>query len=336
MNRHAARMVTLGLAAAVITACERPGAEFTDTGWRGIGMLEVENPRLRAQDSIAVAEAMPPAFPPFGGSDDAAPPGTWQNVQVLGNLSELEFNRTMAAITQWVSPEQGCTYCHAVDAATGAVNMASDDIYTKVASRQMFRMIKDINNNWASHVGEAGVTCYSCHAGQPVPENIWFYGDDTEGLRHFLDRDDMRVQSDWALASEGENNVSIPETVTSYELMIHVSNSLGVSCTFCHQSSRWADWEESPPARVKALRGIRMVREANLNHLLPLQPAWPPERLGPMGDGPKMECSTCHKGANLPVYGLLNAEGWPALHLPAAANPPAQESVGSLGDGGGS
>jgi len=317
-------------------ACERPPMEHTEIGWRGIGLLEIENPRMRAADSTAVAEAMPPEFPPFGGSDDAAPPGTWQNVQVLGNLSELEFNRTMAAITQWVAPEQGCTYCHAVDAATGAVNMASDDIYTKVASREMFRMIKEINGQWSSHVGDAGVTCYTCHAGQPVPQNIWFYEDDMSWMRHLLDRDDARVQSSWALASEGENDVSIPETVETYELMIHVSNSLGVSCTFCHQTSRWADWEESPPARTKALRGIRMVRQANMNHLVPLQDVWPPERLGPLGDGPKVECATCHQGANLPLYGLLNADGWPALHLPAAQNPPAATGAeGSLGAGGG-
>jgi photosynthetic reaction center cytochrome c subunit len=39
----------------------------------------------------------------------------YQNVQVLGDLSAGEFNRLMAAITAWVSPEEGCTYCHGND-----------------------------------------------------------------------------------------------------------------------------------------------------------------------------------------------------------------------------
>ena len=36
----------------------------------------------------------------------------YQNVQVLGDLTEDNFNRLMAAMTNWVSPDQGCAYCH--------------------------------------------------------------------------------------------------------------------------------------------------------------------------------------------------------------------------------
>lgn len=274
-----------------------------------------------------IAENLPPDFPPSEGADEPMAAGTYENVQVLGHLSELEFNRTMAAVTQWVSPEEGCVYCHDVDPETGAVDMASDDVYTKVVSRQMFEMVKEINQEWDSHVGEGGVTCYNCHKGQPVPEYYWHYGDEPDGLRHFLDRDDIRVQGDYALASQGDNDVATwPDTWYTYETMIHMSNSLGVGCTYCHQSSRWADWEESPPARTTALRGIRMVRAANLNHMLPLEDEWPDERRGELGDGPKIECLTCHQGANLPLYGLMDAEGWPALHDPAAPNPAAGES----------
>ena len=37
----------------------------------------------------------------------------YENVQVLGDLTEDNFTRLMGAITQWVSPEEGCAYCHA-------------------------------------------------------------------------------------------------------------------------------------------------------------------------------------------------------------------------------
>ena len=36
-------------------------------------------------------------------------------------------------------------------------------------------MTQHINSAWKeNHVGGAGVTCYTCHRGQPVPANIWF------------------------------------------------------------------------------------------------------------------------------------------------------------------
>ena len=38
----------------------------------------------------------------------------------------------------------------------------------------MIQMTRHINADWKSHVGETGVTCYTCHRGQPVPNNIWF------------------------------------------------------------------------------------------------------------------------------------------------------------------
>jgi photosynthetic reaction center cytochrome c subunit len=36
----------------------------------------------------------------------------YQNVKVLGDVSVAEFTRIMVAMTQWVSPKQGCGYCH--------------------------------------------------------------------------------------------------------------------------------------------------------------------------------------------------------------------------------
>lgn len=307
------------------SACERPPVDHREVGWRGIGMLEIDNPRARDADSTMLAEVIPAMVGPNDQSGPMAP-GTYENVQVLGHLSEIEFNLTMAAITQWVSPEQGCNYCHYVDPETGAVDMASDDVYTKVVARQMFRMVKEINGEWGSHVGEDGVSCYTCHQGKPVPDYYWHYGDEPDGLRHLLDRDDIRVQSQWALDSEGENDVTTNQTWYTYEMMIHISNSLGVTCTYCHQSSRWSDWEESPPARTQALRGIRMVRASNLGHMLPLEPEWPAERRGVMGDGPKIECMTCHQKRNLPQYGLVNGAGWNALHPPAQPNPAADQA----------
>ncbi len=75
----------------------------------------------------------------------------YKNVQVLDDLSVAEFTRVMLAITQWVAPQdQSCAYCH------GGDDLAADDLYTKVVSRRMLQMVRDINANWKDHVARHG------------------------------------------------------------------------------------------------------------------------------------------------------------------------------------
>lgn len=334
----------LGLA---LGACERPPVESVQQGFRGVGIVHVDNPRRLAEEVAAVA-AVIPDLPPVNDFTNAppAPAGTFQNVQVLGHLSEIEFNRTMAALTAWVAQNipddwpatnRGCNYCHVVQ--DGVADFASDDIYTKVVARRMLQMTQTINAQFSSHVKETGVTCYTCHVGQPVPQNIWFYTDVNQPLRHYLDRDDIRVQSNVALTSESTNRSSIKQTEYTYALMMDMSDGLGVNCTYCHNSARWASWEESSPQRLTALRGLRMIRVLNMDYLVPLQPEWPENRLGPMGDGPKMSCATCHNGAWAPQYAApaAKAAGWPGLYpAPAGLVPPAplaDTTAGTMGDG---
>lgn len=78
----------------------------------------------------------------------------YQNVQVLKDLSDDQFNQFMASITEWVAPETGCNYCHNPE------NMASDEVYQKVVARRMIQMTQAINVDWKPHVAETGVTCY--------------------------------------------------------------------------------------------------------------------------------------------------------------------------------
>jgi photosynthetic reaction center cytochrome c subunit len=63
-------------------------------------------------------------------------------VQVLGDLSAAEFNRLMVAITNWVSPEEGCNYCH------GNGGFENDDKYTKKVARVMIAMTQRANEAW--------------------------------------------------------------------------------------------------------------------------------------------------------------------------------------------
>jgi photosynthetic reaction center cytochrome c subunit len=244
-----------------------------------------------------------------------------------------EFNRTMVAMTNWVSPEQGCNYCHYVS-PQGEVNMASEDVYTKHVSRRMVQMVKYINQEWADHVGEEGVNCWTCHVGQPQPsmDRVWTFDEGDPNQHYYLDRADVRLQGEVALTADAEVETSIQNARNTYWFMIEGSQALGVNCTYCHNSARFGVWEESPPARVTALRAYRMVREINQQFVAPLadQVEMPDSVLGPQGDVPKVQCLTCHQGLAIPQYGMSRAAAYPGLRIPEAENPPPTEAEAML------
>jgi photosynthetic reaction center cytochrome c subunit len=354
-------LVLLGVAVFLFAGgFEHPPVASVQRGFRGTGMAEVENPRLLAAKFAdnQVPEAQPPAEP--GGP---AATEVYQNVQVLNDLSAEQFNRTMAAITEWVAPEeQGCTYCHNPE------NMADESLYTYKVARRMLQMTRHLNADWQSHVGNsaqggAGVTCYTCHRGQPVPANIWF---NDPGRKHtaglagspagqngpgpevglaslpsdpfspYLNQApaEVRVTSSTALP-EG-NRSSIKQTEWTYGLMMHFAGSLGVNCTYCHNSRQFASWDESTPARTSAWYGLRMVRDLNTAYLDPLGPTYPPHRLGTLGDAPKVNCATCHQGAYKPLYGAPVIKDYPELAGPGqtpAPTAPASNASSSTGGG---
>ncbi|MEL7298035.1 MAG: photosynthetic reaction center cytochrome PufC [Pseudomonadota bacterium] len=320
-------LISLGLIATLAACGERPPIESEQIGFRGTAMGTLNNPRLPQPDN-----SMPPALPAAASAGPKAGE-IYQNVQVLGDLSVGEFTRTMTAITQWVAPEQGCGYCHNLQ------NLADDSMYTKVVSRRMLQMTQHVNQNWNDHVGGAGVNCYTCHRGNNVPEYIWFAADPAadrsspyagnlygqnmasetaaysslpgDPMTRFLmgGYDDIRVIGKTASAQYEQN--TIKDTEWTYALMMHMSDSLGVNCTFCHNSRAFSSWEESPPQRVKAWHGIRMVSGLNTEYLDPLQPVYPDNRLGPSGDAPKAYCSTCHQGQNKPLGGADMVSDYP-------------------------
>ena len=339
----------LALATLAVAGCEPPTAESTQNGYRGTGMLQVQQPYREAELREA-NQAPEPASPAVPNTPPYAK-DIYQNVEVLGDLSVANFTRLMGAITQWVSPEEGCTYCHYEG------NFAKEGMYTKTVSRRMLQMTQHINENWSSHVQETGVTCYTCHRGMNVPQYIWFEdpGPDTaaqfagwkndqnqpglaktaysdlpyDALEELLvDDNEIRVQPTSALPSDYV--ASIHDTENTYSLMMHMADSLGVNCTFCHNSRSWGSWEQSTPQRVTAWYGIRMARDVNVDYLDPLQPVYPDNRLGPTGDAPKGSCATCHQGVNKPLYGAPMAEDYPSLQSTSTDGSPLFEAPMAL------
>jgi len=344
----------LGIAMLTTAGWDVPPIETEQVGWRGVAMETVVNPRTRA-DLIEDSQ-FPPEVWPLEESPEGTPLASevYENVPVLGHLPSDQFDRLMAQITEWVSPytdeplegvalEPGCNYCHNPE------NLADDNVYTKVVSRRMIQMTQHINANWTDHVGETGVNCYTCHRGQPVPEEIWFTEDQPmTGMAGFragqnapginsaslpgdpftpflLDDQQIRVISDAALPPPEGPQIGTKVTEYTYSLMNHMSEGLGVNCTYCHNSRSFIGWEGSPPARMSAWFGIRMSRELNVDYLVPLGPEYPEHRLGELGDAPKTNCATCHLGLPLPLNGAPAYEGFPSLG-PAGLPPAATEA----------
>jgi photosynthetic reaction center cytochrome c subunit len=315
----------------LLAGCERPPVDTVQRGYRGTGMEQVYNPRVIAAQ--APANAMPADTPmvPAGG-----PPAStvFKNVKVVGDLGVGEFTRLMVSMTAWVAPDQGCSYCH-----KAGEDFSADTLYTKVVARRMLEMTRHINTDWKTHVADTGVTCYTCHRGQNVPANVWFappadtHAAGMVGNRAgqnapapsvayaslpndpfgaYLDQpNEIRVVGTTALPTG--NRQSTKQTEFTYGLMMHMSQSLGVNCTYCHNTRSFASWDASTPQRATAWYGIRMVRDLNLQYLDPLAGVFPANRLGPTGDVPKANCATCHQGAFKPMYGASLLKTHPEL-----------------------
>jgi photosynthetic reaction center cytochrome c subunit len=323
MKSFRTSLALLGVASLLgLAACEDQAVVSQQTGYRGTGMAQVF--KAGADKDRRAVNVVPEAQPP---AEAGGPKATeaYQNVQVLTDLSEAEFTRLMLAITEWVSPNEGCNYCHNPD------NLAEDKLYTKIVARKMLQMTRHINADFKAHVAQTGVTCYTCHRGQPVPANVWYNNPglpEAGGMARSRDGqniagsavnqsslptdpftpllaqpDAIRVVSRSVLA-EPTPQIGTKKTEVTYGLMMHLSEGLGVNCTFCHNSRSFMTWEESSPQRVTAWHGLRMTADINTNYIVPLTATFPPNRLGPTGDVAKVNCATCHQGVSKPLYGV--------------------------------
>lgn len=332
----ATAVVLLTVAMMTGVGWDRPPVAVEQQGYRGVAIEHISNPR-RDAERAALNVVPPPPYPLDEVTADTPKASeVYENVPILGHLPEPHFMRLMAAMTEWVSPEQGCNYCHNPE------NLADDDVYTKTVARTMLQMTMHINGDWKDHVKDTGVTCYTCHRGNPVPEQAWVFdsgppqalgqagnraGQNIAGaavgltslpldpLAAYLADDagdaGIRVQASTALPTGP--GATIQDTEKSYALMMHMSQALGVNCTQCHNSRSFSDWQQSSPSRVTAWHGIQMARSLNTEYLTPLQSVLPPERLGPHGDVPKVSCATCHQGVAKPLYGVSMLEDYPSL-----------------------
>jgi photosynthetic reaction center cytochrome c subunit len=319
----------LGIAIA-LSGCEFSPKVATQTGYRGTAVAQLQT--VAAIQKAARENYIPPPPYPLETRDGPLATTQYQNVKVLTDISADEFNRLMASITEWIAPpEQGCNYCHNPE------NMASDEVYQKVVARRMIQMTRNINTNWASHVKQTGVTCWTCHRGNGVPTNVWAAlppePNKLMGNRrgqnqpnadagytslprdiftpYLLEAKSIRVGSQTPYGVGAAVPIQAAERTTG--LMMHTSKALGVNCTYCHNTNNFASWKYSSPQRVTAWYGYRMVRNINNEYIQGLAPVFPAHRKGPMGDPLKVNCLTCHQGVNKPLGGVSMLPDHPSL-----------------------
>lgn len=336
--------IFLGLSAVIfLSGCERPSEQKLQNGFRGTGMANVQNPRINAEKEKL--NQLPPSIGVVSAEGDKASQ-IYQNVQVLGDLSQAQFTTFMVSMTSWIAPNEGCAYCHNV------ANFAEEGKYTKTVSRRMIQMTQHINGSYQSHVKETGVTCYTCHRGNNIPENVWFKDapqtatgtalgnrngsnapapsvgyaslpNDTYAT-YLLANNPARIIGDKGLPNGNQH--SLQETEGVYGIMMHFATSLGVNCTYCHNSRGFSDWSQSTPQRGQAWHGIQMVKDINNAFIVPLTSTFPPNRLGVTGDVAKSNCTTCHQGVNKPLYGKSMLSEYPYLaKLPMSTSPKVEE-----------
>lgn len=355
MTRVRIELLVTVAAGLALGGCELGTKITQQTGHRGTGMNQITDPDFLVK--TAALPASPYELPADEGSlarDD------YQNVPVLGHLSTERFNHLMSSITYWVTGDAAnCAYCHNPE------NLASDEKYTKIVSRRMLQMTWKINGDWSNHVKQNGVTCWTCHRGNPVPANVWSAPkpetlQSVRGQRFGQNAPDPNVAyaslpSSAVFSSYFAGNpqvirvaggaypskahqVSIKTAEGSYGVMMHVSQSLGVNCTYCHNSQSFKSWSLSNAQRTTAWYGINMVRDLNTGYVLPLAPIFPANRKGPAGDPYQINCLTCHQGQAKPLGGVSMLGDYPYMRasskgtVTAAAIPQGQGlTVGDFG-----
>ena len=308
-----------------------PKTNAVQHGYRGTGLDLLYNSKSLAD---AVVDNAIPVSVPYAGDEGPKAGTVYQNLKVLGDVPTGEFTRLMVSMARWVAPTQGCAACHNLN------NFADDSLYTKVVARRMLQMTRHINADWTAHVAKTGVTCYTCHRGQLVPPNVWFsnpgprqaagFAQMPAGKNHpseptggsalpldpftpFLEQSGQISVSSHTPLPTGDH-YSIKQTEWTYALMMVFAKSLGVNCDFCHNTRSFYSWAGSPPQRVTAWYGIRMVRDINNAYLDPLRQTFPASRLGSaLGDAPKVYCATCHNGVYKPLFGVSMAKDFPEL-----------------------
>lgn len=110
-------------------------------------------------------------------TQSAAPPSEFKNLQILPRtITRPELMNVMRGFTRGLGVR--CDHCHApTNPPSDHPDFPSDAKEEKRVARVMMQMAAQINGAWMERVQTAtgretgaGVTCWTCHRGKPLPE----------------------------------------------------------------------------------------------------------------------------------------------------------------------
>ena len=322
-------------------------------GFRASSMIQFDPTVAR---SIAINT--PPAAPPDGAygvpaaqlADTRPVEAAYPDVQATKGITAGQFMTMHVATTSWVAPQQGCAFCHA------GTDYKADTKPQFKAARVMTGMVRTINADWQQHVAPSGVTCYTCHRGQNIPPVVWFpeqqpnpnrfiavqepWHESASTVRDFFPTSSFEEYLLQDTRGRGQSYTALPTSLPGagprativvkrlYEMMMQMSDGIGVNCGFCHNSRAFFDWKQSTPNRWVGLSGIRMTRTLNHDIILPLLLTMPQTRETVNGGNPPVipakeaglqngdglvNCETCHYQAPKPLEGRNMVQAYPGL-----------------------
>lgn len=194
-----------------------------------------------------------------------------QNVKVLTGMTTTEVWNFMT-IYMAGGLQVDCTYCHNINnfGADGP-EIGDDEVAArKDNARLHLEMVADLNKNWITQLSEvegkqpsgAQIICATCHNGQPQPvawadELHALPNDYRLPLRDANGNVGTPADIDAALLVTGRDDIySLDAVQYNQHTMYHMSESLGVGCTHCHNSRYFPSWEQ--PAKYYALTMLQM------------------------------------------------------------------------------
>jgi photosynthetic reaction center cytochrome c subunit len=329
-----AKGLGLALAASVLAGCERPIPESLQSGYRGTGMAQVYNARLL---EVKTEKNQPPVAIPSAGPTAPRPRRSTRTSR-SGQLSVGEFNRLMVSMTSWVAPNEGCAYCHALP------NFEDDSKYTKVVARRMVEMTQHINADWQPHVAQTGVTCYTCHRGEPVPSAIWFKPTPALWLQlHGRQGGTKRALTCGqfvlfaqrpvhpVFAGQAKHPCERPHRAAIGQPPVDQASRVDLWPDDAHVDLAGCELHLLPQHAVLPELGKQptTTRDGLARHPHGAGPepdlhgafdrSLPGAPQGPLGDVAKLNCATCHQGAYKPLNGAPMAKDFPELLKPALA-----------------
>ncbi|MGY6412447.1 MAG: photosynthetic reaction center cytochrome PufC [Alkalilacustris sp.] len=307
--------------------------ESMQTGPAGTGMHVARFTSDLARQDPTIERYV--TFPPVVPTEDSVRAGdVVENIEpLLADLTVENYERLLEAMRSW----------------TGIEDLLEPGLenYQTTVARSMIQMTQELNEFWGAHVNQnvgernVGVSCFTCHRGEPVPTHTWhklgdvnmaaagwsanqnrvtvqsqFTSLPSDALeKYLLEANPINVHDlEPRVSREMRNPATWQDTERTFSLMNYISNSLGVNCTFCHNTRAFYDPAQHTPQWTIANLGIIMVQEINNDWLVPLTDVLPEHRLGPIfGDVGKVACATCHKGYQQPMHRLDMISDWPEL-----------------------